>query len=292
MLLFTNNLQNSAKEKLVNLTSANVLPVRMRGLTIFEFISIRKTLMTSQPEPMRKSFTSRRKLLKWGLCGLGAAALTTVPTALSAQTRQPARVLTRPLMFNANDFGILSFALLLEELESAFYAAAANSGKIRDREEREYLRVLGEHEATHVRFLRSVLGNNATFQTRDLRFNRRGLNAVLANRNTILRTAVSLEDTGVHAYNGAGPKLTNPTFILAAGSIVSVEARHAAGVRVLLGRPVTETEGDEAIRESDLSPENLFTGRAYDELYTPRQIVEIVSSLNILDNPIHGTLFA
>ncbi len=245
--------------------------------------------MTSQPEPMRKAFTSRRKLLKWGLCGLGAAALTSVPTALTAQTLDRARALT----FNADDIGILNFALLLEELESAFYVAAANSGRIRDREESQYLQALGTHEATHVRFLRQVLGNNVVFQTRDLRFNRRGLNALLTDRNTILRTAVALEDTGVHAYNGAGPRLTNPTFILAAGSIVSVEARHAAGVRVLLGRPVTEPMGDEAVRDANLAPElNPFKGRAYDELYTPRQIVRIVKSLNIINNDINGALVA
>lgn len=232
---------------------------------------------------------SRRKLLKWGLCGLGAAALTAVPKAVVAQTSRSAKTLT----FNADDIGILNFALLLEELEAAFYAAVARSRVITNPRELEYIRALGVHEATHVTFLRDVLAENVLFESRDISFNPQGLAALLTNRDTILQTAVALEDTGVHAYNGAGPFLTNPTYILAAGSIVSVEGRHAAGVRALLGRPVTEPDSDRAVSNSELVDElNPFVGRAYDELYTPKQIVGIVGSLNIIRNPITGALVA
>ncbi|HEY9880165.1 MAG TPA: ferritin-like domain-containing protein [Leptolyngbyaceae cyanobacterium] len=232
---------------------------------------------------------SRRKLLKWGACGLGAAALAVIPKTGLAQTARSVKTLT----FNADDIGILNFALLLEELEAAFYVAVARSRKITDPKELEYIRALGVHEATHVEFLRDVLAENATFQSRDISFNPEGLAALLTDRDTILKTAVALEDTGVHAYNGAGPALTNPTYILAAGSIVSVEARHAAGVRVLLGRPATEPDSDRAIKNNQLVDElNPFKGRAYDELYTPKQIVGIVSSLNLIRNPITGALVA
>jgi len=37
---------------------------------------------------------------------------------------------------------------------------------------------------------------------------------------------------------------------------------------------------------------NPFKGRAYDELYTPKQVVAAVGSLNVLNNPINGTLVA
>ncbi len=70
---------------------------------------------------------SRRTLLKWGLCGLGAAALTTIPKAVTAQGNIFG---VKALTFNADDIGILNFALLLEELEAAFYAAVVQSGKI------------------------------------------------------------------------------------------------------------------------------------------------------------------
>lgn len=245
--------------------------------------------MSLQDQQLGKaSSSSRRKLLKCGLYGLGAAALTTVPKAVFAQSQTP---LT--LTFNANDFGILNFALLLEELESSFYNAVVRSGKITVPRELEYIRALGVHEATHVTFLRKVLGSNVLFRSRDISYNPAGLAALLTDRDTILSTAVSLEDTGVHAYNGAGPSLVDPTYILAAGSIVSVEARHAAGVRALLQRPVTEPDSDRAISDAQLTPElNPFKGRAYDELYTPKQIVQIVGSLNLIRNPINGALVA
>jgi hypothetical protein len=237
----------------------------------------------------RKGSTSRRSLLKWGLCGLGAFALTTLPRRLTAQTSNGIKTLT----FNADDIGILNFALLLEELEAAFYSLVLESNKITDPTELDYVKALGTHEAEHVKFLRGVLDENVTFATEDLSFNQAGLDAVLINRDTILNTAVALEDTGVHAYNGAGPSLKNPTYLLAAGSIVSVEGRHAAGVRALLRRPVTEPDSDRAVSDAELVDElNPFKGRAYDELYTPKQIVAIVGSLNILNNPIDGTLVA
>lgn len=231
---------------------------------------------------------SRRTLLKWGLLGLGTTVLTTLPTTVFARNNA-----IKTLTFNADDIGILNFALLLEELEAAFYVLALQSGKVTDRKEYNYLQAIGKHEATHVKFLRQVLAKNVVFQTKDLRFNQAGLNAVLKNRDTILNTAVALEDTGVHAYNGAGTSLKDPTYLLAAGSIVSVEARHTAGVRGLLKRPATETEGEEAVRKKDLVPAlNPFYGRPYDELYTPKQIIGIVGSLNILKNPIAGALVA
>lgn len=234
------------------------------------------------------SSTSRRTLLKWGLCGFGAMALTTLPQRLTAQNSNG-----RTLTFNANDIGILNFALLLEELEAAFYLLVLKSGKITDPKERDYMTALGRHEAEHVKFLRGVLGEDVTFRTKDLSFNRTGLNALLTNRNTILNAAVALEDTGVHAYNGAGTSLTNPIYLLAAGSIVSVEARHAAGVRGLLGRPATEPDSDRSLSDAELVPSlNPFMGRAYDELYTPKQIVAIVGELKILNNPINGALVA
>ena len=233
--------------------------------------------------------TSRRSLIKWGIYGLGALTIAVMPRAINAQTNSRGKTLT----FNANDNGILNFALLLEELEAAFYAAVVSSGKITNSKEMEYMRYLGGQEAAHVTFLRSVLADQVLFATQDLSFNQSTLNNVLSSRDSILNTAVTLEDVGVHAYNGAGPSLTNPTFILAAGSIVSVEARHAAGVRALLGKSTTEPDSDRLVKDANLnSTLNPFKGRAYDELYTPKQIVAIVSSLNILNNPIGGSLVA
>jgi hypothetical protein len=54
------------------------------------------------------------------------------------------------------------------------------------------------------------------------------------SRTQVLATAKALEDTGVAAYNGAGRLLSNPDYLLLAGKIVSVEARHASAIRNLI----------------------------------------------------------
>ena len=47
------------------------------------------------------------------------------------------------------------------------------------------------------------------------------------------KLAITLEDTGVSAYNGAAPMIKSTEVLAAAGSIVQVEARHAAALRFL-----------------------------------------------------------
>ena len=224
----------------------------------------------------KNTYPSRRNFLKLGLMA-GAIALIGVPQVLMAQTS----ISIKKLTFNADDIGILNFALLLEELESAFDRAVISSGKIANTRELDYLRALGNHEATHVKFLRNILGQNTLFQSSELSLNQQGLDTILTDRSKILNTAVTLEDLGVHAYNGAGLSLTNPTYLLAAGSIVSVEARHAVGVRSLLERPTTETDNERSIENDRLQASlNPFRGRAYDELFTPKQVVAAVGALN------------
>jgi Ferritin-like domain len=58
------------------------------------------------------------------------------------------------------DAEILNFALLLEELEAAFFADAERRAQLTPAL-REYVRVVGAHERAHVAFLRKALGNKA-----------------------------------------------------------------------------------------------------------------------------------
>lgn len=50
-----------------------------------------------------------------------------------------------------------------------------------------------------------------------------------------LKLAYILENTGVGAYNGAGPSLVNKTYLAAAGSIVQVGVCHAASIALPTG---------------------------------------------------------
>ena len=236
-----------------------------------------------------RRFGSRRSLIKLGLVVLGMGIITPIPRALTARKAQGIKSLT----INDDDLGILSFALLVEEIQAGFYTAAIKSNKIKDSKEIRYIKSLLSHQVEHINYLREILGNKAIFKSGDLSFNQAGLAAKVSDRTTILDTAVTLEDLGVHAYNGIATLIKNPTYLLAISSIVSVEARHAAGVRGLLGRSVTESNSDRAFSKAELVQTlNPFLGRSYDELYTPKQVISIVKSLNILNNPVTGTLIA
>ena len=60
---------------------------------------------------------------------------------------------------------------------------------------------------------------------------------------SFLKLASVLENTGVGAYNGAAPMLQSKDVLAAAGSIVQIEARHAAAINVLVGKSPTPNQG-------------------------------------------------
>ena len=68
-----------------------------------------------------------------------------------------------------------------------------------------------------------------------------------ASQRSFLKTAQTFEDLGVSAYNGAAPQIKSKDVLGAAGSIVQVEARHAAAIRFLRGQPITDGAFDKAL---------------------------------------------
>ncbi len=130
----------------------------------------------------------------------------------------------------SGDIGILNYAYALEQLEAAFYIqviATPYSGI--SSKEMEYLTDIRDHEIAHREWFKNVLGNRriggliVDFSTIDF-----------SSRASVLGTAKVFEDTGVSAYNGAGELLESADYLLYAGKIVSVEARHAATIRDFL----------------------------------------------------------
>ena len=67
-----------------------------------------------------------------------------------------------------------------------------------------------------------------------------------ADDAAFLETAAALENVGVSAYNGAGQFLTDPGLLTTAGSIVSVEARHAAYLNLVNDEDPFPSAFDEA----------------------------------------------
>jgi hypothetical protein len=126
----------------------------------------------------------------------------------------------------ASDIAILNFALTLEYLESAFYAEAVASGKLTGATLR-FASVVAQHEASHVRFLKSVLKSKAVATPK---FDFQG---TTSDKAKFEATADVLENTGVHAYLGQVPNIKAKPVLIGAGRILPIEARHAAWIRDL-----------------------------------------------------------
>lgn len=136
------------------------------------------------------------------------------------------------ISLGSGDVGVLNFAYALEQLEADFYARVA-SLSILTGTELAYFQQVAKHEAIHRDFFKAAITRDASGQTL------RGLTpkypaATFTDRNNILATAKAFEDLGVAAYNGAGKLIKTAAYLVIAGQIVSVEARHAAYIRDLI----------------------------------------------------------
>lgn len=143
----------------------------------------------------------------------------------------------------SGDIGVLNYAYALEQLEAAFYEqviATPYSG-ITDAEKTILTDIRG-HEVIHRDFFKKALGDKAikgltpNFATIDF-----------TKRDAVLGAAKLFEDTGVAAYNGAGKLLKDGGYLLLAGKIVSVEARHASVIRDLINPKSADFAGDDVL---------------------------------------------
>jgi rubrerythrin len=130
----------------------------------------------------------------------------------------------------SGDVDILNFALTLEYLETAFYKKA--QGLKLSSDTMAFAKEFGDDEAQHVDALTATIkklgGKPSAMPSFTFPIN---------DEASFLKLAVTLEDTGVSAYNGAAPSISSPDVLGAAGSIVQIEGRHAAIVRLLSGQP-------------------------------------------------------
>lgn len=173
-----------------------------------------------------KSALSRRKFL--GYAGLAGAA--SVIVACNKDDDNTGTTPSTGVDLGSGDIGILNYAYALEQLEAAFYIKVADSPYAGiNAVETQYFKEIRDHEIAHREFFKKALGAKA-IQALEPNFSAINFN----NRDSVLGTAKAFEDLGVSAYNGAGRLLVDPTYLLLAGKIVSVEARHAAAIRELI----------------------------------------------------------
>ncbi len=171
---------------------------------------------------------------------------------------------------NLSDTDILNYALALEYLEATFYLRADSGGTLPTGatiasidpdgmgapgtvpglssatfptpstvSAGTFFRSVRDHEITHVIALQGALGASALSRPA-FQFNFGTAFSSLAN---FMNTAMALEDTGVSAYLGQAANLDAVATLTTAGSILGVEAEHASAVRVLLGQPITVSNG-------------------------------------------------
>ncbi|MDG3583696.1 ferritin-like domain-containing protein [Galbibacter pacificus] len=205
----------------------------------------KKIIKVHQP----KGFNNRRQFLKLGGLAVAGSGLLWACSSDDDQGMMPPPD-SEVFDLGEGDLGVLNYAYALEQLEADFYTKVVNSfyGSISD-EEKQVLTDLYYHEVNHRDFFKTAITaaveGNTELVLPTLEFDYGDLD--FGNRDQVLGTAKVLEDTGVAAYNGAGKLISNPDYLLIAGKIVSVEARHASAIRTLINPGSADFAGDDAV---------------------------------------------
>lgn len=159
-----------------------------------------------------------------------SAETTVEPTTDAAAPTAEATASTNGSPAANGDLDLLNYALSLEHLEHAFYrdglkrfdAAAFKAAKQPDGLLQE-LGSIRDHERDHVALLtKAISGAGGTPVAEGV------YDFGYTDAESFLKVAMTLENTGVAAYAGAAPKITDSAILAVALGILSVEARHAA----------------------------------------------------------------
>jgi hypothetical protein len=147
------------------------------------------------------------------------------------------------------DVDVLNFALTLEVLEATFYERGLDevqgmSGKVR-----KLSKEIQSNEAEHVDGLTKAIQDlgGTPVEAPQLDFGN-----AFASEKAFLELAQTLEDTGVSAYNGAGPSLRSKDLLGTAGAIVQIEGRHAALIRLQRGETPAPESFDKTLEKQEV----------------------------------------
>ena len=138
----------------------------------------------------------------------------------------------------ANDIAILRFDQVLEELQAGLYTEAERLGALKP-ETLGWARVVGAHERAHLAAIKKLLGRNA------LKSSSFDYGKVTSDEAAFIKTAVAFEDLTAALLKWQAPRLDSRDIVAAAVSLHSVETRHAAWIRHLIGLQPAATAFDQ-----------------------------------------------
>jgi rubrerythrin len=190
------------------------------------------TGLESVDDPASRDRFLTRALVAGGTLLAGGALVAGLPR-LAASAQSPAQ-----------DAEIFNFALGLEHVQAAFYREAADRAEL-DGDLLEFARVVAEHEREHVGFLQEALGGSAAAEPETF------FGAATTDPDAFAEAAITLEDLAVAAYNGQAANLTKGG-LRAAATIISVDARHAAWIRAIGGRPAASQPVDQPLSRAEV----------------------------------------
>lgn len=206
----------------------------------------------------------RRSFLQYA--GAGAAGI----ALLAAGCKKDNQTSGSGVDLGSGDIGILNYAYALEQLEAAFYDAVVKTPYANiTATELALLTDIRDHELAHREFFKKALGTSA-IQALEVNFTTINFSV----RADVLGTAKAFEDLGVSAYNGAGKLIKSADYLVLAGKIVSVEARHAALIRDL-------------IENGTFANLEVVDANGLDKARAPREVLSIAQ--NYLKTSINGS---